>query len=312
MDNDKVLFDSLELTDIVSKIEDSNSIQMDLKTSLNRDFYLLQELELFDEGLTSIKSQIENITFLNNQLITCLNKHNDDMEKLNTKHNSLFNDYIKEDSVAASVSFTPQEVNIDEIVLSKKTDGKVILTEYVQEVIPSFSYDIKLEVLENILKGDSNSLSLLTDESQSDILIYQLKNILSEKYSIELSKLTNAEEKEIQKSFFESIIDNDTNIFDEVSGDSFLKGLSYFKQVAQKNGITTSDLIFDKENTDKFMETINEIYNSEDLDVLTDEEMESVKKYIKEISDTNNIEINELLKDNKYSSVIKGGIYNEN
>ena len=310
MDNDRVLFDSLEVSGIVSKIEEANSVQMDIKTSLNRDFSLLQELELFNDGLISIKSEVDNISYLNNQLITCLNKHNEDMERLETNHNNLFNDYVKEDDIVEEASVA-QQVTIDEIVLNKKTDGKLILTEYVQEVIPSFSYDLKLEVLKNILKGDSNSLSIITDKTQSDILIYELKNILNEKYSIELSKLTNEEENEIQKEFFESIIDNDTNIFDEIDGDSLLKGLSFYKQVAQKNGITTSDLIFDDNNKDKFMETINEIYNSEDIDVLTDEELNSVKNYIKDIADTNNIEINDLLSDSKYSSVIKGGIYNE-
>ena len=59
------------------------------------------------------------------------------------------------------------------------------------------------------------------------------------------------------------------------------------------------------------MESINEIYNSEDVDVLTDQELDSVKNYIKEIADTNNLEVSEMLSNNKYSSVIKGGIYNE-
>lgn len=310
MDNDKILYDSVEISGIVSKIQEVDSVQMDIKTSLIRDFSLLQDLELFNDGLVGIKSEIDNLSYLNSQLATCLNKHNEDMENLETKHIELFNDYQKEENTAEEVQ-SAEQVTIDEIVLNKKTDGKLILTEYVQKVIPSFSYDIKVETLKNILKDDSNSLSILTDKSQSDILIYELKNILNEKYSIELSKLTNEEENEIQKSFFESIIDNDTNIFDEIDGNSFLKGLSFFKQAAQKNGITTSDLIFDEENNDKFMESINEIYNSEDVDVLTDQELDSVKNYIKEIADTNNLEVSEMLSNNKYSSVIKGGIYNE-
>ena len=310
MDNDKILYDSVEISGIVSKIQEVDSVQMDIKTSLIRDFSLLQDLELFNDGLVGIKSEIDNLSYLNSQLVTCLNKHNEDMENLETKHLGLFNDYQKEENTVEEVQ-PAEQVTIDEIVLNKKTDGKLILTEYVQEVIPIFSYDIKVETLKNILKDDSNSLSILTDKSQSDILIYELKNILNEKYSIELSKLTNEEENEIQKSFFESIIDNDTNIFDEIDGNSFLKGLSFFKQAAQKNGITTSDLIFDEENNDKFMESINEIYNSEDVDVLTDQELDSVKNYIKEIADTNNLEVSEMLSNNKYSSVIKGGIYNE-
>lgn len=308
--NEKILiYESNEISNIVSKIVSNTTIiENDIKSSLNNDFFILQELDFFDTGLNSLKTYANKISNMNNNLISRINEHDSSMNELNNKHLALFN---KDDvEIEKQEVYSGTVVEIDDIVLNKVTDAKVILSEYINEVIPSFSYDKKIEVLKNILNNDT-SLSIITDKEESDIMVYQLKNILNNNYSIELSKLTKDEEQDIQKSFFKSIIDNDTNIFDELEGNSFLNGLSFFKQVSEKNGIEVSDLIFDDENNELFMDSINEIYNSEKLDVLTEEEMNSVKNYIKETANKNNINVSDLLSDSKYSSVIKGGIYYE-
>ena len=308
--NEKILiYESNEISNIVSKIVSNTTIiENDIKSSLNNDFFILQELDFFDTGLNSLKTYANKISNMNNNLISRINEHDSSMNELNNKHLALFN---KDDvEIEKQEVYSGTVVEINDIVLNKVTDAKVILSEYINEVIPSFSYDKKIEVLKNILNNDT-SLSIITDKEESDIMVYQLKNILNNNYSIELSKLTKDEEQDIQKSFFKSIIDNDTNIFDELEGNSFLNGLSFFKQVSEKNGIEVSDLIFDDENNELFMDSINEIYNSEKLDVLTEEEMNSVKNYIKETANKNNINVSDLLSDSKYSSVIKGGIYYE-
>ena len=308
---DRIFYDSNEVSNIVSKIgEHTDLIQSDIEYSINKNFSVLRDLDLFSDGLDLLLSRADNIIYLNNKLVNLLNNHDGDFCSLENEHVSLFNKEEVEEKETEAYSGTV--ISIDEIVLSKINDGKVILTEYINEVIPSFSYDKKLEVLKEILNDNSNSLSLLTDSDESDILVYQLKNILSDKYSIKLNKLTKDEEKELQKSFFESISDNDTNIFDELDTNTFLNGLSYYKQVAQKNGISDTDLLFDDKNKELFMDAVNDIYNNSDqIDVLTENEIESVKNYINEVASSNSITVSELLSNSKYSSVIKGGIYNE-
>lgn len=306
---DKIIYDSNEITTIISKINENTSfVENDIKSSINNDFFVLQELDLFNEGLNLLKSYIDKIVNYNSDLVLTLNNHDSNMNEINNKHLSLFN---KEDIEKQEEQYGGGQVTIDEIVLNKVTDGKVILTEYINEVLPSFSYDRKLEVLKSIVNNDTNSLNILTNKEESDIVIYKLKEILNKDYSIELSKLSKEEETDLQKSLFESISDNDTNIFDEIENDSFLHGLSYYKQVAQKNGISTADLIFDDKNKDLFMNSINDIYNNDSIDVLTDKEMNSVKEYINQLANKNNINVSDLLNGSKYSSVIKGGIYYE-
>ena len=307
---DNLSYDSNEISSIVSSIGEYTSlVQNEIEISLNRHFQMLKELDLFDDGLDLLLSRADNVVYLNNKMVNFLNMHDNDFNDLENNNVNLFGK--EEESTPSDEAYAGAVVNIDEIVLNKINDGKVILTEYVNEVIPSFSYDKKLEVLKSILNNNTSSLSILTDLDESDIMVYQLKNILSSKYSIQLNKLTKEEEKELQKSFFKSIIDNDTNIFDDIKTNTFLHGLSYYKQVAQKNGISEVDLIFDENNKDLFMNSINEIYNSDQIDVLTDDQLKSVKNYINEIASSNSITVKDLLSNSKYSSIIKGGIYNE-
>lgn len=307
----KIIYDSNEISSIVSKVGSYiDFIQSDVELSINRDFQVLKELDLFSEGLDLLLSKSDNLIYLNNKMINSLHLHDRDFIELENGYVSLFN---HEDVIMTNDnSYGGSIVEIDEIVLNKVSDGKVILTEYVNSVIPSFSYDKKIETLKSILKDNSNSLNILTDPDESDILIYQLKNLLNEDYSIEIDKLSKEEEKELQKEFFEVISDNDTNIFDEIESNSFLHGLSYYKQIAQKNGINTTDLLFKEENNKLFMDSLNDIYNNGDqIDVLTESQVNSVKEYIEDLASTNNINVNELLSNSKYSSILKGGINNE-
>ena len=309
MDDKKIVYDSNEITNILSKIVNNTSIiENDVLSSINNDFNLLHELNLFSDGLNKLADNSKKIVSLNNRLSYILNDHDLNMNALNKKHIDLFNNF--DDDFEKNNVYDSEIINIDEISVNKITDGKLILKEYVNDVLFSFNYDRKLEILNKILKD--NSLSIITDNEQSDILIYQLKDILKDKYSMEFSKLSKEEEIEIQRDFFKSISSNDKNIFNEIKEDSLLHGLSYFNEVSEKNNISVESLLFDEKNNELFVKALSDIYKDNQIDSLTVDESNSVKNYINNIATSNNIEVFELLKDEKYSSVLKGGIFYEN
>lgn len=310
MNENKIVYDSNEISSIVSNTKELiNVVETDIKPQIDNDFQLLKELDFFTDGFDSIKTKLDKIILLNSEIVSSLNKHDEEMNSINNKHLSLFNGINQEET--KTNSYSGESIVLDNINLKEITDGKTVLTTYISEVIPKFSYEEKVELLKNILK-EEDSLSILTNTDESDIITYELKENIDSDYFIELSKLTKEEEKEIQKSFFNAISDNDTNIFDEMKKDSFLSGLSYLKQYAKKNDTTLSNLIFDDNKKELFMDAIKDIYNSDQIDVLTEEEVNSVKSYIDNISSKNNIEVNELLNNTKYTSILKGGINNEN
>lgn len=305
MDDKKIVYDSNEISNIISKIDDNTSIiETDILSSIHNDFNILKDLELFHEGLDDLEIRINKSLSMNNKLIDILNDHDIQMNELDKKHLSLFNEE-KSDNNDDEV-IVENTINVDNIELNKIADSKLILSEYIDSVVFNSSYEKKLVLLKDIL--NNNSLSIITDTDQADILIYQLKEYLKKDYPMELTKLLKDEEKEIQKSFFDAISSNDTNIFDEIEEDSFLKGFSYLKQVSAKNDLSVSDLIFDDKNNALFMNAMNEIYNSNQMDILTNNELDSVKNYINGVAEKYNISPLDLLKGETYISALKGGI----
>ena len=65
MDGNKIVYDSDEISSILSKIGNSSSIiENDIMSSLTNDFSILQELDLFGEGLSKINSKASQIISL--------------------------------------------------------------------------------------------------------------------------------------------------------------------------------------------------------------------------------------------------------
>lgn len=313
MKDGEIYYDSNEISNMNTKLNEIiDMLQLDIKTSLNKDFILLQDLELYDEGLKNLKNHIDKSVQCNNSLISGLKSHDINMNDLEANHLSLLDQISSYNNDSGNLEYySGSDVTVESITVNHVSDGKVVLNNYVKEVLPTFSYDKKLEILKSILNTQEDALSILTDSNQSDILIYELKNILEKKYNIVLDKMSLEEEKEIQKEFFESIIDNDTNIFDEIDEKSYLDALPYFKQIASKNGISATDLIFDEKNNELFTNTIKELYESDNIDVLSDEQLESFKTYINKKAADNRLAISRLISDPSFSNVVKGGIYDE-
>ena len=308
MDDKKIVYDSNEISNIISKIGNNTSIiEVDIISSLDNDFSILRELDFFNEGLDKISSNARNIISLNDKIVYSLNSHDSNMNDLNNKHLSLFSNF---DTVSEEDNpYDGVVINIDEIKLKKITDGKIVLKEYINSVVFKFDYDRKLVLLKRII--NNNSLGILTDKEQADALIYQLKNVLKEDYSMnELSKLSKEEEFEIQKDFFKAISSDDKNIFDEIKENSLLHGLSYFKEVCKNNNISIEDLIYDDKNKELFIDSLSNLYKESEINNITSDEITSVKEYINDISKTTNISPENLL-NVKYSSVLKGGIFYE-
>jgi len=295
-----MIYDSTEIDELESKIKDSLNIIDDIKISLNNDFKLLDELEY--GGLTTFKDNATRLSETHNKLFDLLENHKKEMENVEKEQLSIIDKYIT-DNVAINSHYSGEKVAIDKIVLDK-TNTKDILKNYINEVIPTFSYEMKKEVLNNILNDDGSLINILTDDNESDIFIYQLNNILKDKYDIKLDKLTKSDEIMLQKSFLEKISDNDTNIFND--SNSILSGLSYYKDVAKKNNISLSELIFD--NDDLLLQSTKDIYENIGVDLLTEDEINCFKKYIDQLASNNNISSLELLGNTKYISIIKGGI----
>ena len=295
-----MIYDSDELLQIESRIKESLNVISDIKASIDNDFKIFDDLEY--DGLTTIRNNTNSLDEIHNKLCTIIDNHIKEMDNVEKEQLNIIDKYI-EDNVSINNYYSGEKITIDSIVLDK-TNPSEILNNYVKEVIPTLSYDMKKETLNNILNGEETLTSILINEDESDIFVYQLNNILKDKYDIKIDKLSKEDETMIQRLFLDNINNNDTNIFE--NSKSILSGLSYYKYVAKKNDMSLSDLIFD--NDELLLESTKELYENIGTDLLTDDEINNFREYIDNVSKNNNISSLDLLSDSKYISLIKGGI----
>lgn len=295
-----MIYDSDELLQIESRIKESLNVISDIKASIDNDFKIFDDLEY--DGLTTIRNNTNSLDEIHNKLCTIIDNHIKEMDNVEKEQLNIIDKYI-EDNVSINNYYSGEKITIDSIVLDK-TNPSEILNNYVKEVIPTLSYDMKKETLNNILNGEETLTSILINEDESDIFVYQLNNILKDKYDIKIDKLSKEDETMIQRLFLDNISNNDTNIFE--NSKSILSGLSYYKYVAKKNDMSLSDLIFD--NDELLLESTKELYENIGTDLLTDDEINNFREYIDNVSKNNNISSLDLLSDSKYISLIKGGI----
>lgn len=297
-----MIYDSDELLQIESRIKESLNAILDIKSSIDNDFKIFDDLEY--DGLTTIRNNTNSLDEIHNKLYTIIDNHIKEMDNVEKEQLGIIDKYI-EDDVSINNYYSGEKITLDSIVLDKTLSSESeVLNNYIKEIIPTLSYDMKKEVLNNILNGEDTLTSILINEDESDIFVYQLNNILKDKYDIKIDKLSKEDETMLQKLFLDNISDNDTNIFE--NSKSILSGLSYYKHVAKKNNISLSDLMFD--NDELLLESTKELYENIGTDLLTDTEINNFREYIDNISKSNNISSLDLLSNSKYISLIKGGI----
>lgn len=305
--SNKINYNSEEVSEAKTIIKESIRIlQSDILSPLNSDFKALSEVDLFSSGLSKIQMQMNTLANDHNTFLNALGDHDSDMSDFESRQADAVSKYLEGSSSEGSY-YGGSNTHHKHHKSKDKNDGDEISDKELKEIVDNFSYDNKLQALKNLLTYDDLSVtSLLTDESNSNILSCLLKQMLNDS-SAEINDNPSKYEKLIQETLLESIASDDNNVFVSLNENSFLQGMSYLKQVASSNKIDVSSLILDDKYGSILLSSIKDMYNNPGDAMLTSYESNGVKSYIDNISKNNNISVDTLLSDTKYLKLIKGG-----
>lgn len=304
-------YNSQEVQDAQSILKESvNILQNDIQSPLSSDFGPLKELDLFSDGLSKLTSQVESLIESHTAFAEQLAQHDSEMAELESSQESAVSEYVGGSTGGGGYygggSSSSSSVTTDDV-----DDGKAVTNAYLAEIVPQLSYDSKLQALKNILVDNNGSLTeLLTDVSKANILVYELKKMLKDS-TAKISDTVTDEEKNIQKILLDAMAVSEKNPFAELSDYTFLKGMPYLVQVAKNNNINFSSLILDDKYSNVLMTALSDIYNGNAANVLNTQEITGVKDYLDLIAKSNGVDVQTLLSDTKYVSVIKGGVKSE-
>lgn len=305
----QILFNSEEIYSIVESLSNSLEIvETDIKASLNSKFKVLEELELFTEGMTDLRKESENLYNIYKNFIEKLKAHD---ESLDNTENALENFVIESISSTYTNDKTSNgsgNVTYSGIVTDTINNKPTIKSNKIEEIIPTLNYTSEAKILSSWLKnGPQVANSLLLSLKNSGILLTFLKNLF--KVEVETTNEPTEYSIEIQKILLEKFANNKENVLASLNEKSILSGIIYFKEVANDNKINISDLLLDDKYNSLFLSSIENIYNNTNLSEseISNEQIENVKSYINNLSSFLHVSPSTLMNDERYIEVIKQG-----
>lgn len=306
---EEITFDSEELFGIENILESSEKIfNDDIKKDLSNDFTSL--LDLGFTGVSVVQNQTSTLSTNHDSFTKALKNHDQNITSLESsideKIKAMIDNKEIDDNNDASEVEELIDVDLDDI-----EKGQTISDEQLTSLVSEFTYTSKVGILKNILSYDvSNITSLITIPENSNILVYELRQMLYDDVTDINAKATD-NEKHIQKEFINSLASEETNPFKDIEEDTFLKGLPYYKRIAELNNMDAGDLLVDKENEKLLKDCIEHIYNHTSVNGLSESDINSVKNYVNQIAKENNMSANELFENSSTISLLKGGINDE-
>lgn len=306
----EVVYTSQEVHNAVSILNEAyTTMNTSIANSINSDFTVLTDLDLFASGLAKIKEQVTSLAQIYETLIAKLKAHDTTMEETEQTMNNYVDDYTgssRSNSSSSSRSHrSASSIETEAPTTVEEEDGKKISNEELQTIIENLDFSNLKVALQNILNSNENLTAMLSDNYNANILTYMLKSMLGGE--VDLSKITTDEETLIQKKLLDQLASQEGNVFASLDESTYLAAMPYLKEVANSNNISFSSLILDSKNEDKLLDALKNVYDG-NTSSLNDNEISSVRTYLDKIANDNSISSDELLSSTKYMSLIKGGV----
>ena len=265
---------------------------------------------MFSNGFSKIKSQTKSITNALQTIIDTLSTHDRDMENTNSLVINMVKNYC--DTHGGTYRDENRDIrNKGTIISSDKIDtedveeGKEISSNKLVDYIVKMDYTTTLETLKNISKKGGDLEVLLTDRYSANICSYILKNILGAE--TDLGKVVTSDDTLIQRKLLEKTVSFDDETIAKIDQNTLLRGIPYFKSVANDNDIDVCDLIQSDAKESLLLKSLNDIYSGDVSSLLGESNINSVKNYLDGVASSNGISTKTLLSSTNYMSLIKGG-----
>ena len=285
--NSDEIYEAQGILDTTAKI-----FSDDMKKSLASNFDSLTAVGY--TGINKLQKQTDELINNHNSFKEELKEHDDNRIELE----KTLDETIKlklENKQYEEVEDNANTHELAEVELEAVDEGQEINTALLTEAVREFSYSSKVSILKNILKLDTGSISaLLTDPKESNILVYEIKQMLNDNTS-SMSTTATDEEKEVQKEFIKALANEKEDILREIEDDTYLRGMPYYKKISGLNGINIEDLILDEKNSKLLTNCVKFICDHNAVGGMNASDIDAVKAYVKGVAENNKMSVDTLL-----------------
>ncbi len=301
----EITYNSDEIHELETTLENQEKILGDnMKQSLASNFDSLTAIGF--GGINKLQSQTDSLITSHSSFIKELKEHDENKIELENAINTAIKAKL-DNNEYEEANDASQTHELNDVVLQEVNEGQEINTEMLTEAVKEFSYTAKAAMLQNILNLDVGSLtSLLTDTNKSNILVYEIRQMLNDE-TTDLSRAATKGEKEVQKEFIRSLAKETSNIFKEVDENTFLRGIPYYKKISELNGINIEDLLLDDKNKKLLTDCVKFVCEHNAVNGIDDSDIAAVKAYVNEVANKHKLSTRELLTSSN-AQLLKEGV----
>ena len=286
-----------------------NIIENSMLASLSKDFDVLVSLDLFSEGLAKLKSQIEALKQSNENLMTKITLHADEISELEESIAKQIQQEII-GAAAASGGSGSYYSFIESVEVSDVNNNVSISNSNVSESINSIT-DVEVESIMsflNINKGEYSINDILLSDVGSGILLCLLKKYYGDT-TINIDTEISEESFNIQKLFLEKVLNNESIVDNIKFNDNVIFiAKKYFVSIAKNNNISISELILDEKYENLLLNSINKLYLGENLSEydISDNTISMVREFVDKVAEDNGVTTEKVLSSVDYLGDLKG------
>jgi hypothetical protein len=310
---DKINITTDDITNAISILDSSlNIIESSLSSSISSDFVVLSDLDLFSDGLSKLKAQIDSLKQSNENLMTKISTHAVEIMKLEENIvSTIQNELVR--SSAGSGGGGSYYSDIDEVGVSEVGDNNNIANVSNAQLFDNIGklsisdIDSLLSFL-NINKGEYSINDILLSDVGSGILLCLLKKFYGDN-NVTIDTKVSEESFNIQKLLLEKLLVLDTGINGvSFKDNSILVAKDYFTSIAKENNIAVSELLLNEKHEKLLLDSINKLYLGKDIEKYNVDEktINSIKKFVDNVAEENGVTVDKVLSNTDYLGDLKG------
>jgi hypothetical protein len=310
MANKQISINSEAAYSVMTYVANSCSIlQSDVKGKLATAFEPLTSLGFLTGALSKIEGQVDTLIQAHNSIVSEISSH---LQTVESQEDGLDSGYQSRSysggysgysggggggssSDGGEAAGETAVTESSEFALIQEDDGLKISSDELIEILDSIEDDYQDELISLINANKPSDVSLLElflDNTKSEQLYKTLKKIFGDKFDIGDMKLEDYEK--VQKNLLNRIVKSEVSI-PELSDKTILAGKSYFAKVCKDNNIDASDLFYNDKYAKTLKVSIQNIYDGNINDTMTEDELENFREVVDSIASKNNMTPDELL-----------------
>ena len=311
MANTKISINSEAAYNVMTYVANSCSIlESDVSSKLSSGFDALTSLGFLDNSLSKVQSQVASLISAHNSIVSEIASHMTDVQNQedalqNGYQNRTYGGGYSGGSNGGDGGEAAHPDDTSTYELEEEDDGLKISADELCDLLESVEGEYQKNLIDLInanKDSDVSLIELLLDNTKSEKLYKALKKIFGDKLNLEDMSLEDYEK--VQKKLLNIIVNSEVDI-PALSEKTVLSGKDYLSKVCKENNIDPSDLFFDDKYKHTLKQSLQDIYDGNVDNTMSEDEVNNYRAYLDILADKNNTTVEDLI-DNHLDLVVMG------